>query len=114
MVKRDPELRGDRFEIRVVANDEWDVGRELSGPLPQEQIVQAVVILRDEDRHSRSPLAVRESPAHSETVGDFPNGRLEAGPVGMQLREVELDALEKLAGNWVRVLVSVEDVRTWP
>jgi hypothetical protein len=30
----------------------------------------------------------------------------------MQLREVELDALEELAGNRVRVLVGVEDVRT--
>jgi hypothetical protein len=112
MMKGDPELRSDRFEVGVVADDKGNVRCEFPGPLSEQQVIQAVIVLGYENRRSRSLLAVGESPAHSEAIGDFTNGGFETGPVGAQLGEVELDALKKLAGNRVGVLVGVEDVRT--
>ena len=52
MAKVDAELFRDRFEIRVIAHDERDLARKLSRAMPEHEIVEAVVVLGDEDRHA--------------------------------------------------------------
>jgi hypothetical protein len=110
MVKRDVELPRDRLEVLVIADDERNVGGELAGPLPQQQVVQTVVVLRDENSGSVAMRAVAQPPFHRKALCHLADSRLEAPPIRVKLRHVELDALKELAGHRVGVLVRIEDV----
>jgi len=58
--------------------------------------------------------AIRDAPVHREACCDLRDGGLQTGAVGVQLGEIELDALEKLTRNRVGMLVGVEDVGAVP
>ncbi len=98
----------------MVAHDQGDVAGELAGAVAQEQIVEAVVVARDEDRHALALAGQEQAPLHLEAAGHLRDGPLEARAVGPHLGEVEADALEELAGQGVRMLVGVEDVEAMP
>ena len=104
------ELLGHRLQDPVVADHQGDFAVELAGAVAQQEVVEAVLEPRDEDRHSFAPLGVGQPPAHVETLGDLVDGALEGGPIGVHLGAVEADALEELAGYGIAVLVGVEDV----
>jgi hypothetical protein len=80
----------------VVADDQRQLARELAGSLAQDEIVQAVVVLRDHDRDAFRVGAVRDAKAHLEPLGQFADGALERRAVGVHLTQVDGDALEKL------------------
>jgi hypothetical protein len=69
-----------------------------------------MVILRNEDRGPAVAKAIRDAPGHREARGDFPDGGLQASSIGVQLRHVELDALEELTRYGIGMLVRIEDV----
>jgi hypothetical protein len=110
----DPELPRDPLEIRVVAHDQRDLAAELPGLVAQEQVVEAVVGARDEDRHAFHVIRPGEAPGHREARGDLGERALERQAVGEQLGDVEVDALEEEARLRVGVLVGLEDVGAVP
>ena len=92
-------------------DDQRDLAGQLAGAVAQQQVVEAVVVVRDEDRDALGRAAPRQAPAScAKRSRDLADRALERGAVGVDLREVEADALEELAGDRVGVLVRVEDV----
>ena len=71
-----------------------------------------MVVLRHEDRGAIAVIAIAKAPAHRKPLGHFTDGGLQAASIGVELRHVELDALEELPGHRVGVLVGVENIRT--
>jgi hypothetical protein len=116
-------LGGDREELetmpkcsaigqtRMIAHDQGDLAAELAGAVAEQEVVEAMVVARDEDRDPLDVLLVVELPAHLEAVGDLADRRLEREPVGVHLGAIERDPLEELAGDGIGVLIRVEDVR---
>ena len=93
---------------------ERHLARQLPGPMAKQQVVEAMLPPRHEDRHALRFMCVREPPGHLEALGGLPNCALDGDPVGVDVREVEADALEELPGLGVRVLVRIEDVGAVP
>jgi O-acetylserine/cysteine efflux transporter len=60
---------GQRPQIRVVRGDRHDVDAELPGPLPEQQVVQAVPGPRHEDEDARAHRGVVELPVEAEFRG---------------------------------------------
>src|SRR6185503_3337887 len=48
-MKRDAICASNRLEVAVIAEDDGDFARQLAGALAQYEVVQAVVVFRDED-----------------------------------------------------------------
>ena len=80
--------------------------------MPEQEVVQAVVVARNEQRHALSVARVGESIAHREAPGDLGNRALERQAIRLQLRQIEAQALKEHPQDGVRVLIGVEDVRT--
>jgi len=104
----DPELPCHGLERRVVAHDHPDVAVELPGAMPDQQVVQAVVLARHEHREPPDAGAVTHRQRHLEPARQ----PRERGIEGLQpfRADLELDALEEAPGAMVVVLVGLEDV----
>jgi drug/metabolite transporter (DMT)-like permease len=62
---------GQRPQIRVVRGDRHDVDAELPGPLPEQQVVQAVPSPRHEDQDARPDRGVMQLPVQAEIRRQF-------------------------------------------
>ena len=69
---------------------------------------------RHEQRDPLLLLRVDEAVAHAEALGDLGDGALERVLVGLELGQIEANALEEHRNGAVGVLVGVEDVRPVP
>jgi drug/metabolite transporter (DMT)-like permease len=74
MVVLDPAGLGQRPQIRVVRGDADDVDRELAGPLPEQQVVQAVPRPGHQDQDAGQHLGVVQLPVQAE-LGREPGQR---------------------------------------
>ena len=84
--------------VRVVAHDQRDLAGQLAGLVAQQQVVEAVVGLRRyEDGDALHAVAVGAMlPGHAEhALGHLRDRPLQGAAVGVQLGEVEVDALEE-------------------
>ena len=84
---------------------------QLAGAVAEQQVVEAVVVARHEDRHALAVRRVGDAPAHREALGRLADRVLEGEAVGVELGEVEAHALEELPRHEVGVLVRIQDVR---
>src|SRR5260221_9675614 len=80
--------------------------------MPEEEIVEAMVVLRNEDGDPADPSRVGEPVAELEPLRDLGNPSLEHHTVGVKLGDVEADTLEELARVLIGMLVGVEDIRS--
>jgi len=110
----DAELGGDGLEVGVVRHHQGDLAGELPALVAEQQIVQTVIELRDEDRDPLGPPRVQEPRVHVEPLCHLPDSALERVPVGLQLSQIDPDALEELTSLAVGVLVGVDDVAAVP
>ena len=96
----------------MVADHGHDVAVELAGTVAQQQIVQAVVVLRDEDHQTLTARLVKQPILHLEALAQLGHGALERHLVGHQLGHGRSAIAEKTCpATRVGVLVGVEDVR---
>ena len=109
-MERHAELRGDRREVGVVRHDQRDLARELAGAVAEQEVVQAVVVARHEDRDALHVGRVRDPVGHREARGDLAEAVLERDPIGRHRRQIEADALEEHLRDRIGVLIGVEDV----
>ena len=111
--ERDAEARDVVLDVAVVGQHEPDVGVELAAAPAPQQVEQAVVLARDEDRDALAIGRVGDRPLHRERLGDLRRERpLQLGAAEVEPVEVERHAHEERpAGRVGRVLVGVEDVR---
>ena len=108
-VERYPELCRHWGQQLVVADDHPDVAGQLAGPVPDQQVVQAVLLAgyEDGDLPKRGPVA--HGPVKPQPDAELVHGRGERfDPVGADL---EPDALEEDARAGIVVLVRFQDVR---
>ena len=110
-VERDTELRRDAGEVRMVRDHERDLAGQLAEPVADQQIVQAVLELRDEDRDALRAVRVGDAPAHLVAAALDREQRLELVARDVELGEIELDALAEDPLLLVEVLLRLEDVR---
>ena len=82
--------------------------------MAQQEVVEAVIGARDEDRDALAARGVAQPPGHAQAPGHLRDRGLEARAVGAQLGGVEVDALEEDPRDGVGVLVGVEDVGAVP
>ena len=84
---------------------------QLAGAAAQQQVVQAVVVLADQDRHALAGGSRRRAGSASRSARRPRRcARSSVDAVGVQLAQVEADALEELARDGIGVLIGVEDV----
>lgn len=67
----DTELRRDRGEGVVVAQDYGNLAVEFPRAVPPQQIVQAMILARHEHRHALDVRAIGEAPLHPQPVRDL-------------------------------------------
>ncbi len=105
------ETARDVLEVRVVADDDRNVHGPLSGLPAGEEVIQAMAVLRDEDRQTQAPACMLQPPTHVVWPGHFggevPLEKLDGVWVG---RRRPLDPHEEHAALGVHVLVQVHDV----
>ena len=58
-------------QSELSSNDHGELAGELARPVAQQQVVEAVIRLRDEDCHALGADRVAELPAHVEALGDL-------------------------------------------
>ncbi len=110
----DAELTGHRLEVGVVADDRGDLAAELARPMPEQQVVEAMVVLRDEEGDAPDLAVVREAVGHTETLRHLRDAARQGHAIGVELPRVEPDSLEELPRVDVGVLIGVEDVGAVP
>ena len=99
--------------VGVVGDDGDDVGVELAAAPAPEQVEEAVVVARGEERHALALARVGEAPVHRERPADVARRTRARARRGARARlvEPELHAHEERAALGVgRVLVGAEDV----
>ena len=98
--------------LGMVGDDRDDVGVELAPPPAPEQVEQAVIFARGEQRDALALARVREAEVHRERLRDpLREGALQLLAALVQLLEPELHAHEEGAAlGDGRVLVGAEDV----
>jgi hypothetical protein len=94
----------------VVAHDQGQRRLELTGAMAPQQVLQAVVELRNEERYPRHVIAEAQLPRHPEPLGDGPERRGDLCARKAERGEVPFDALQEDPLLEVRVLVGVDDV----
>ncbi len=99
-------------EVGVVGDHEAHLDRQLAAPPAPEQVEQAVVLARDEDRHALGRLRVDDPPLHAHRRAHLGGERVgERGTAPGEAREVELHAQEEAPALVVgRILVGLRDV----
>src|ERR1700689_4011486 len=60
----------DRLVVGMIRNDERDVAGEFAALVTVEEIDEAVIVLRDQDDHSRTIGRLSEVPLHLKLFGD--------------------------------------------
>ena len=98
----------------MVADDERDVARQLAALVAIEQIDQAMVVLRDEQRDAVRQRGQLQPPAHRESLGQRGELARELRGIEGEVRQVPFDAHEEQLALRVLVLVGVEDVGVVP
>ena len=83
-------------------------------PPAREDVVHAVVRLRDEDGDARHLVGEAQAPRHAEALGDRRECRGDIAAGDGEAVQLELDALEEDALFEVGVLVGVDDVAVVP
>ena len=97
--------------VRVVRHDCGDLDRQLADPGAEEQVVEAVLELRDHDEHPPLLPLRPQLPSRSELLAD----RFEVGPQSLDtiaglVGDAEVDAQEQLQGRLVVELFEFLDV----
>ncbi|MCK4176232.1 hypothetical protein Acit_01810 [Aciditerrimonas ferrireducens] len=110
VVEGDLEEPADLGVVRMVRGHQGDLGRQVPGPGPVEEVDQAVVLLRGQDGHPRDPVEVPELDAGPEGLGDGLEGSGQGQSRSRRIGHGELDPLEEAAGVPVDVLVDALDV----
>ncbi len=108
--ERDAEEGAGRRGVGVVADDEREVGDELAGAVPGQQVEQAVLLLADQQRDPGEPLGEAQLHLHREGLADLAEGVQDAVVGEVEAVELELDPLEEQPLVVVGVLVDLDDV----
>src|ERR1700692_143411 len=78
--------------------------------MPIEKVLQAVVVLRNEDRKARPVSRMCEPPVHLESASNGPKVLGKLGQVKVEIGGIELDASQKKIGFLVSVLIGEKNV----
>ena len=101
---------GSGLVVGVIGNDQRDFALQLADFMAVEQVDQAVVVLRNHDRHLLALAGLGEAPLHVELFGD---GREVTGKLGernIEVGGIELNPHQEPGRVGVGVLVGVQDV----
>ena len=93
MVKWNLEVMGNWPGVGMVRDDRDDLAIELAGAMPDQQIVEAVILLRDQDRGAPAPIAIQPI-VHAEPLADLAYVGFECAVIE-QAREIEAQPLEE-------------------
>jgi hypothetical protein len=69
-VQRHPIEIRERLHVGMIADDQRNVARQLSGAMAVQQIDQAMVVARNKQRHPRTVARKRHAPLHPKARGD--------------------------------------------
>jgi hypothetical protein len=107
---RDAVEVGDALVIGVVGNDQRDFAAKFATLVAVEQILQAMVILRNEDRDAGAVGGVCEPPVYLEVAGDESKSIGKLGKVKIEICRVELYPGQKEIGFLLSMLIGEQDV----
>ena len=83
----------------MVRDDQRDLAAQLAEPVADQQVVQAVLELRDEDRHALRPVGVGDAPAHLVAAALDREQASSWSRAMSSSREIEVDALAEDAAR---------------
>ena len=96
------------LRIAVVGDHADDVHLQRSAPPSVQQVVQAVIVVRDHDQDPGLHFEVEQPPLHREPLGDRDEPSAHDLDVGRALQRA-LDAHAEDAGRGIAVLLAVDD-----
>jgi len=101
---------GDTLIIRMIGNNQWDFAAKFAALVAVEQVLQAIVIRRDEYGDAGAFGGVGETPVHLEVAGDWSKSLGKLRKVKIKICWIELDPGKKKIGCLVSMLIGEEDV----
>ena len=100
-----------RCQIGVVGDHQRDLGVQLAGLPPPEQIDQTMALLRDHDRHASGTVGKADSPVHPMLARQWGERRIELIPAQAEALALDLHPHEKSAvGRITHMLVGAQNV----
>jgi hypothetical protein len=96
--------------VAMVGHDRHRVHRQSTDAVSVQQIVEAMIELRDHDQHARPRLCVVQRPAHREALADRYKRRGQRGAFRRDLETLEQHAHHEPVGVHVAELCTVDDV----
>src|SRR5580698_11432772 len=96
--------------IGVIRNNQRNLAMQFATLVPVKQILQAMVILRNENSDPRAVGGAGESPIHLEVAGDGSKSFGKLGQVKIKIHGIELYSRKKKIGCLVSMLIGEQDV----
>jgi hypothetical protein len=100
----------DTLVVRMVGNDQRNFAAEFAALVAVEKILQAVVILRNEDGNAGATGGMGEPPVHLEVVRDGSKVLGKLGKIKIKVGRVELHSCKKEIGFGISMLIVEQDV----
>ena len=101
---------GDTLVIGMIGNDQRDFAAKFATLVAVKKVLQAMVILRDEDGDAGAFGGVSEPPFHLEVAGDGSKAFGKVGKVKIKICRIELNPRQKEIGFLVSMLIGEQDV----
>jgi len=101
---------GNALIVRMVRNDQRNFTAQFTALVAIEQVLEAMVVLGDEDSDAGPVGGVGKPPVHLEVAGEESKLFGKAAEVEIEVRRVELNPREEKIGRLVAVLVIEQDV----
>ena len=111
---RDAVEIGDALVVGMVGNDQRYIAVEFAALMPVEQVLQAMVILRDEDGDAGAIAGAGEPPLHLKVAGDGSEALRKLGKIKIKFCRIELNPRQKQIGCLVSMLVIEKNVPAVP
>jgi hypothetical protein len=98
----------------MVGNDQWYIAVEFAALMPVEQVLQAMVILRDKDGDAGAFAGAGEPPLHLKVAGDGSEPLRKLGKIKIKFCRIELNPRQKEIRCLVSMLVIEKNVPAVP
>jgi hypothetical protein len=94
----------------MVGNNQRDFAAQFTTLVPIEEILQAVVVLRNENGNARSVGGMGEPPIHLEFAGNRLEALGELRQVKIKIGRIELDTRQKKIRFLISMLIGEKDI----
>ena len=94
----------------VIADYQGNITGEFLIFMPVQEISQAVIVLRNEQRNAEWHFRINSAPGHLEAGGNWGKARLEFSHAQIEFGQVPFDTHQKKIGFTILMLIGVDNI----